>query len=849
MKSFVSNCRQAFLGKTTFLLANLFVCGVFVQGAAGEELAFFRNQVHPILQENCLKCHGSEKIKGGLRLTSRKSVLQGGESGAAVSMTDPESSLLLDMVSYRDSDHEMPPKQKLSSEAIAILTKWVAMGIPYAPELESETDFEEEHESSGYLTKVDDRTRNYWAYKTIVKPTPPNLDRDGWDTNPLDAFILNNLNRAELDPNPPASRQQLIRRAYYGLIGLPPTLQEVKAFEEDPSPDAFEKVLDHLLSRPQYGEKWGRHWLDLVRYAETNGYERDGPKPEAWRYRDYVINAFNQDKPYDQFIKEQLAGDEMSPSSSDALIATGYQRMGIWDDEPADPDQAYYDGLDDVVATTSSVFLGMTVGCARCHDHKIDPIPQRDYYRMMAFFHNTRNNIKQGKFKKSPYTLNTLRVIADEAEKARHEEQKKMHQTRLDALKSEIARYEDQIAATFSNPEEEDAQDRNTRESLFKNKREDVLGKAQLANYVAAKKSFNELRRKQLPRLTSALSMSENGRFAPETYVLIRGNAHSKGDKVEPGYPSVLGFRDPIIPSAPEGIDSSGRRIVLANWITSPENPLTARVIANRIWYFHFGRGIVRSPSNFGQNGDQPTHPKLLDYLAAKMIEQGWSLKEFHKTLMLSKTYQMSSAANEKALAVDPTNNLFWRFEMRRLTAEEVRDSIINTTGKLNLKMGGPSIYTDIPDEVRATASRPDHAWGHSSEKERLRRSVYVYIKRSLNEPMLKAFDSADTDSTCAVRFATTVPTQSLTMMNSRFVNRQATAFANRLRSEAGKDREKQVRMGLTIVTSRLPSTQEIEDGLAMLDDMRGEGGLTENEALDRFCLMALNLNEFIYLD
>ena len=764
-------------------------------------------------------------------------------------MTDPESSLLLDMVSYRDGDHEMPPKQKLPSESIDILTKWVAKGIPYASELESKDESSEAHAASGYLTKVDDRTRNYWAYKSIVKPAPYDVDRDGWDVNPLDSFVLKRLTDAKLKPNPPATRQQLIRRAYYGLIGLPPTLAEVESFEKDTSPDAFEKVLDHLLSLPQYGEKWGRHWLDLVRYAETNGYERDGPKPEAWRYRDYVINAFNQDKPYKQFIKEQLAGDEMIPASPEAMIATGYQRMGIWDDEPADPDQAYYDGLDDVVSTTSSVFLGMTVGCARCHDHKIDPIPQKDYYRMMAFFHNTLNNIQQRQFKKSPYTLNTLRVIADEAEKAKHEEQKLAHQERLDQLKEQIEVFETQIEATFSNPEKEDAQDRRTRESLLRGKREDVLSESDLESYVSVKQDFDQLKRKQLPRLTSALSMSENGRDAPVTHLLVRGNAHAKGDEVNPGYPSVLGFRDPIIPSAPEGVNSSGRRMVLANWITSPENPLTARVIANRIWFYHFGRGIVRSPSNFGQNGDQPTHPELLDHLAATMIEQGWSIKEFHKTLMLSKTYQMSSSGNEKALLEDPTNNLLWRFEMRRLTAEEVRDSIINVSGKLNLKMGGPSIYTDIPDEVRATASRPDHAWGHSIEEERMRRSVYVYVKRSLHEPMLKAFDSADTDSTCAVRFATTVPTQTLTMMNSRFVNRQARAFAKRLRAETGENVEAQVKLGLTLVTNRRPSSQEVRDGLAMVNEIREEASLSEREALDRFCLMALNLNEFIYLD
>ena len=818
-------------------------------GAPGDDLSFFREQVYPILRENCLKCHG-DKVKGGLILSSRQGILSGGDSGPAVSMSDPESSLLLDMISYRDGDHEMPPKQKLLASEIEVLTKWVVTGLSYAPELETEHDSaEEEHSASGYLTKIDEQTRNYWAFKSIESPEIPTVDLEGWDENPLDAFVLSKLKQAGLEPNRPANRQQLIRRAYYGLIGLPPSIEEVAAFESDESPDAFEKVIDHLLSLPQYGEKWGRHWLDLVRYAETNGYERDGPKAEAWRYRDYVIGAFNEDKPYDQFVREQLAGDELSEVTRDSLIATGYQRMGIWDDEPADPDQAYYDGLDDVVSTTSSVFLGMTVGCARCHDHKIDPIPQKDYYRMMAFFHNTLNNIQQRQFKKSPYTLNTLRVIADDAEKARHEVEKKKHETELRQLEERVNQFEKLISESFSNAEKEDAADRRTRESLYREKRAEVLDESQLESYIISKQSLKELKRKRLPGLSSALSMSENGREAPDTYVLVRGNAHAKGDLVKPGYPSVLGFRDPIIPPAPEGINSSGRRLVLANWITSPENPLTARVIANRIWYFHFGRGIVRSPSNFGQNGDQPTHPELLDYLAGTMIRQGWSMKAFHKTLMLSKTYQMSSQGSEQGLSEDPTNNLFWRFEMRRLTAEEVRDSIINVTGKLNLKMRGPSIYTDIPQEVLATASRPDIAWGQSSEEDRMRRSVYVYVKRSLNEPMLKAFDSADTDSTCAVRFATTVPTQSLTMLNSEFVNSNALEFAERIREEAGDSSREQIRLGLSLVMNRAPSENEVGDGLEMYRDIREEADLTDAQALDRFCLMALNLNEFVYLD
>ncbi len=839
--------------KLPLLLGALGLVGIIAPSnsgyaAAGDELAFFNDSVLPILQENCVRCHGAEKVKGGLRLTSREAILSGGDSGAAVDLRDPEASLLLDMISYRDADHEMPPKQKLPEAQIATLTEWVAKGIPYDPAAEIHGE-EAEEESSGYQTEVNDATRDYWAFRTIVKPKAPEAAFEGWGENPLDSFVAAKLKAADLAPNPPADRQQLIRRAYYNLIGLPPSLEAVKAFEEDESPDAFEKVVDHLLSLPQYGEKWGRHWLDLVRYAETNGYERDGPKPEAWRYRDYVIRAFNEDKPYDVFIREQLAGDEIENVTTDSLIATGYQRMGIWDDEPADPDQAYYDGLDDVVSTTSQVFLGLTVGCARCHDHKIDPIPQRDYYRMMGFFHNTLNNVTQRRYKKSPYTLNTLRVIADEAEKAAHEQTRLAHEERLNALQETVKGFEKTIAATFSNPEKEDAQDRRTREELYRKKRETALGEKDLANYVEAKETLEKLKRTQLPKLSSALSIAENGREAPLTHVLIRGNAHAKGEEVQPGYPEVLGFRDPIIPPAPQEVNSSGRRLVLANWITSPENPLTARVMANRIWYFHFGRGIVRSPSNFGQNGDQPTHPELLNWLAATLIEQGWSLKEFHKTLMLSRTYQMSSQGNKAALATDPINDLFWRFDMRRLTAEEIRDSIIHLSGKLNLKQGGKSIYTDIPYEVLATASRPDIAWGKSSPEDRLRRSIYVYVKRSLHEPMLKAFDAADTDSTCAVRFATTVPTQSLTMLNSAFVNRQAKAFADRVRNEAGNKRRDQVRLGLALVGSREPSEQEIKDGLTMMTEIQSAGDLNETDTLERFCLMALNLNEFVYLD
>ena len=403
--------------------------------AAGspEDLEFFREEIHPLLQANCFDCHGAEKRKGGLSLISRQSILSGGDSGPAVSLEEPAGSLLLDMISYRDSNREMPPSGKLDEEDIQRLARWVALGVPYDPELEQE-DAAHEEEGAGFRTTIDEVTRNYWAFRPIRKPDPPSTSHEGWNEHPVDAFVAARLEEAGLAPNPPAPRGQWIRRAYYNLIGLPPTLEAVEAFESDASPDAYQKVVDYLLSRPQYGEKWGRHWLDLVRYAETNGYERDGRKPEAWRYRDYVIRSFNQDKPYDVFIQEQLAGDEMDQVTTDSIIATGYQRLGIWDDEPADPDQAYYDGLDDVLSTTSQVFLGLTVGCARCHDHKIDPIPQRDYYRMLGFFHNTLNNITPGRFKKSPYTLNTLRTIASPEEIADHEARSKAYSDKLAAL-------------------------------------------------------------------------------------------------------------------------------------------------------------------------------------------------------------------------------------------------------------------------------------------------------------------------------------------------------------------------------------------------------------------------------
>ncbi len=810
-------------------------------------VAFFDQKVHPILEKNCYQCHGAkERLKGGLRLTSREGLVEGGDSGSAINPAAPSDSVLLRMLSYKDDHHQMPPDGKLPQEQIETLAEWVKMGAPYNPLREIKGV---EH-ASAYNNKVNDEARRYWAFQSIGRPQPPRVADAEWSKNPIDAYIFAKLAENGLKPNGPASRQTLIRRAYYDLIGLPPTVAEVKAFENDPAPtaDAFEKIVDRLLAKPQYGEKWGRHWLDLVRYAETNGYERDNPKPEVWRYRDYVIRSFNEDKPYDRFIREQLAGDEFEKPDADAIIATGFQRLGLWDDEPVDPDQAYFDSLDDVLKVTGETFLGITVGCARCHDHKIDPLPQADYYSLLAFFNNTFKNIQQRQYEKTAFTLNTTTVIATPAEREEHARRVRELEKEQAELTARIDAFEKRIFETFSNPEKEDAEDKTTREHLIKVKSRAALPRDEHKEYTKLKKEFEGLKARRIPPLPQALAMKENGPAAPDTFVLIRGNAHVPGDKVEPAFPSMLGLKIPAIPEPRPGAQSSGRRTVLAEWIADKDNPLTPRVMANRLWQFHFGRGIVRSPSNFGQNGEPPTHPALLDWLARDLMNNGWSLKQTHKRIMLSKAYRMSSAAAKKALAQDPNNDLFWRFDMRRLTAEEIRDSIVNLTGALNLKQGGPSIYTEMPAEVLATASRPDKAWGRSTPAERNRRSVYVHIKRSLNEPMLKSFDQADTDSACAVRFATTVPTQSLTMLNSKFVNDSAEAFADRLRSHS-KDIREQLKEALSLAFSREASENEIAAGQAMIEDLKVNAELDADQALNRFCLMVLNLNEFVYLD
>jgi len=952
---------------------------------SAEQVQFFENRIRPTLATHCTKCHGAEKQKGGLRIDSRSAMIEGGDSGAAVVPGKPEESLLVAAINHADDGPQMPPSKKLQPREIADLTQWVKMGAPW-PGAEKEAPSTAPRRTE---FKISDTDRAHWAFQPIRASSVPAVKDQSWVANPIDAFILARLEQKGLHPNPPASKRELIRRAYYDLTGLPPTPAEVAAFEADNSPRAYEDLIDWLLASARYGEKWGRAWLDLVRFAETNSYERDNPKPNAWRYRDYVIRSFNNDKPYDRFVREQIAGDELPDRNNDSVIATGFYRLGIWDDEPTDPLQARYDSLDDIVATTGQVFLGLTVDCARCHDHKLDPIPQKDYYRLLSFFQNVRH------FRNGGPTDETA-IFADEA--ARQAFETKIRETRAkrDALQVEITAieqafrtaYEQEKAKKLAAPDLEELHYRYYRDTwdrlpdfatlkpedagslskpyfdLSPRTRNDAFGfvfegvlivpkdgsytfyldsddgarltvagktileydgihgegserKATVAlsqsrlpirleyfqrnhalgltvawsgpgferrslsapkqapaepdlerNLVRALRMdglrligadrwerYQVLRRelkslaKEIAAPEQALCVSEEGANAPDTFVLLRGNAHVQGDKVEPAFLEVLGNAPPVIPQAAPSAPTCGRRLVLANWMVSADNPLTPRVMANRIWQYHFGRGIVRSPSNFGLQGDKPTHSELLNWLAAEFLKQGWHLKSLHRTIMTSNAYRMSSRANPEALAQDPVNDLLWRFDMRRLSAEEIRDSVLAVTGSLNLKMYGPGTYPEIPAEVMAGQSIPGKGWGKSPPEEQARRSVYIHVKRSLLTPILESFDIAETDRSTPVRFATTQPTQALAMLNGAFLNRQAEQLGERVRREAGERIPDQVALAWKLVTTREPTPSEVARGVSLVEHLTSQEGASTKAAIDSFCLLALNLNEFVYLD
>lgn len=962
------------------------VCLSFVLGflptvpvAAQTASVDFAREIRPLLARKCYACHGPDKGEGGLHLNERDDAFKLLESGehAIVPGKSAESELIA-RVASTDHDVRMPPEGKpLTPEEVDLLKRWIDGGAPW---------------------------QLHWAFQPVQDRPAPAVKNPAWVRNPIDAFVLAKLEQHDLSPNPEAAAATLLRRLSFDLTGLPPTFAETQAFvtASAANPDAtYEAAVDRLLASEHYGEQWAPHWLDVVRFAETNSFERDGVKPFAWRYRDYVIRSLNADKPYDRFLKEQIAGDELPDATADSLIATGFYRLGVWDDEPADRLLAVYDGYDDIVTTIGQGMLAMTVNCARCHDHKIDPIPAADYYSFVSFLRNTTPNGYE-----NPNTVQP--IFPNPGDREQYETNVKLLRDKQDQLQAKVSEFEEEFRGKMQTldapPGMEDLADLEyrfyrdtfdklpdfdtlkpetvarlerpyfdirpaTRENFFgfvftgvlkvpadgeytftvdsddgvrlvlegkevlkydgihgvgspkvvkvalkqgrvpvrldyfqgqggkglsvqwsgakfadrylsattadgtdiadlqkqtpgaingrnrspigelmKTRGRQVLGAERFAEYEVARKALEDAKREK-PWDQYALCVTEHGPTAPETFILRRGNPQAQGDLVEPAFLSILGGGAAKIEPRPEGSRTTGRRLALADWIASTDNPLATRVIVNRLWQHHFGRGIVRSPNNFGQLGEPPTHPELLDWLATELVRQGWKLKPLHKLMVMSNTYRQSSLGREDGLARDPGNDWFWRYNLRRLSAEELRDAVLAVNGRLNPKMYGPGIYPEISQEVLAGQSQPGSGWGKSSYEEQARRSVYIHVKRSLIVPELSTFDFPDTDTTCEARFHTTQPGQALSLLNGAFFNQQAEELATRVKREAGEQTSARIARAIELVLDRPATPAEIDRGRKLIETLQTRHQQTPDAAFNHYCLMVLNLNEFIYVE
>lgn len=719
--------------------------------------------------------------------------------------------------------------------------------------------------------------RTHWAFQPVKPVLAPAVSDAAWLRTPIDAFVLARLEARQLKPAPPADRRTLLRRVYLDVIGLPPTPAEQQAFLQDPSPDAYEHVVDDLLSRPQYGERWARHWLDVARYAETNGYERDGPKPHAWRYRDYVIDALNKDKPYDRFLTEQIAGDELPNSNAETQIATTFLRLGTWDDEPAEFMLDRYEQLDDVLGTTAAAFMGVTLRCARCHDHKFEPFSQVDYYRMLAVFEPLKRPevIVSATHRKEHECLvgTEMELAAYRRAVAKPQAEISRLQEKIDSVKKAVG--ERLIVTLSSKPSAKksslpadavtaflaDPDKRTSKQKTLMKKFGDMVEREIRAASTAEEGGRLQDWEKQLaawkavkpPEPPSAYIWYEDTPQAPKTHVLRRGDPLRPIKEVGPGFPAVLAATEPAPPQPTA--KSTGRRLWLARWLIRPEHPLTARVIVNRIWQQHFGQGLVASANDFGVMGDRPTHPELLDWLAGQLVAGGWRLKPLHRAILLSNVYQTSAVAAPETATVDPQGNLLASWRQRRLQAEAIRDSILAASGRLNPQMAGPSVYPRISRAVLEGQSRPGDGWGQSDERQAARRSVYVYIKRVLPVPELELLDAPDTTSSCEQRQVATTAPQALTFLNGEFIQEQSRYFAARLEHEVGTDSQAQVRRAFELALCRPPRTEEMQAALKFLDvqkrqiDKDASAANARSRALAAFCLVLLNTNEFVYLN
>jgi len=844
----------------------------------------FIDRVKPLLESRCVSCHGPDKAKAGLRLDSREAALKGGETGPAVVPGQPSSSLLLQAVMHSKKDLEMPPKDKLTTNDIAVLERWIREGAPWpksaaiaaaasrlAP---GERLGDAWHDPRNPISRVFGGQRlDLWSLQPIKRTDPPAVKNKRWARTPIDRFILTRLESSprRFSPQPEADRRILARRLYFDLTGLPPTPEQAQHFVADKRPDAYERLVETLLDSPRYGEHLARAWLDVVRYSDSNGFDWDEFRPKAWRFRDYVIRSFNADKPFDQFIREQLAGDELfdgppkNSSEQDALIATGFLRLSPQDNSAGafnEQDRAGAEWLADLTETTGAAFLGLTMSCCRCHDHKYDPLSQADHYRLRAFFEPVK------------YGDEIALDIAREQESIRghnkelEEQLKPLQQLQDDLLTTVKKRLRDQRLAKLTaedkalleTPKEQRTSAVQTKIDGIEKKIQPEDKEVKAALEGEEKDRHGELEKeisvikKRKQNFTFGLLASDNPEKIPTTRVLFQGDYRSPRDSVEPGFISALDPNPAAIGPAANK-KTTGRRLALAQWIASPDNPLTARVLVNRVWQGYFGGGLVATPNDFGLAGARPTHPELLDWLASEFMRQGWSLKKLHRLIVTSAVYRQSpgqavistsGVAKSNRSGSDARNTDYSHPPLRRLSAEQLRDALLAVSGLLTNRDGGPPVWPELPAEIlQANPAFLDDnemktkGWYPSPEPEQNVRSIYLVQKRTVRVPFMETFDLPENSVSCARRNISTVAPQALSLLNSPLAVHAARAFAARVSVESGLQPEAQVKRAFALAFQRPPSREE----LAACQRLLKQRSLTE------LCRALLNLNEFAYLD
>jgi mono/diheme cytochrome c family protein len=731
----------------------------------------YSREVKPILRQNCVICHGAKVAKGKLRLDTAAGAIKGGASGPAVIPGKAADSLLIDAVKGNGMER-MPLKGKaLSPQQIEILAAWIEQGAK-APANE----------------KPDVNPADHWAFKAPVRPPVPSVKDLAWPKNAIDCFILDRLDQDSIRPSPEADRVTLIRRLYLDLLGLPPTPAEVDAFVHDASPDAYEKLVDRLLASPHYGERWGRHWLDAARYADTHGFTIDAPR-EIWKYRDWVIDALNQDLPFDQFALWQMAGDMLPSATLEQKIATGFHRNTLINQEGGiDVEQFRVEAVADRVNTTATVFLGLTIGCARCHDHKFDPLTTKEYYQLFAFLNNqSEPSLPLA----SPDVAAKRQKIRDSINRIEEEldPQLKEFVTKLpEADKAKLPK--DLTSILNLRPDQRTDKHRQTLSAYFKKKGPEFKSK------------FDELDKlvKDEPKFPTTMVLQELPK-PRETYVQLGGDFTRKGDKVGPGVPAIL---------HPLDAKKAPNRLDLARWLVERKNPLMARVMVNRLWQEYFGRGIVETENDFGTQGTPPSHPELLNWLAVEFMDRGWSLKQMHRLIVTSATYRQSSKARPDLREIDADNKLLARQTRLRLDAEIVRDNALAVSGLLSPHLGGPSVYPPQPEGIYQF-TQVQRAWKASTGPDRYRRGLYTFLQRSAPYPGLTVFDAPDGTSTCTRRIRSNTPLQALTLLNDPAYLELARGLAARILREGPQDDAARIAWAFRLCLGREPTAREAQ--------------------------------------